>query len=124
MNRSGLDAARQRAKKLKLGESTRMILLCTDHDEAKCASSRQMSESWKYLKKRLKQLGLSGKGGVLRLEMKCCDVCKGGPIATVVPDGIWYGRCTPSVLERIIQDHLIEGKPVESHVIASPKGKD
>ena len=94
---------------------TRHVLVCTG---GYCSPDRRGREIYADLARLLQREGLLfGPTRVKRGETPCLGVCGGGPIVVVYPEGVWYGEVTPTLLERIVKEHLGQGRVVDEAVI-------
>ena len=92
----------------------RHVLICTGEF---CSPDRRGRALYARLAQLLQREGLLfGPTRVKRGETPCLGVCAGGPIVVVYPDGVWYAGVSDELLERIVVDHLKNGRVVEEAV--------
>jgi (2Fe-2S) ferredoxin/predicted RNA-binding protein with PIN domain len=118
--------ARALAATIAASRPARHVFLCAEATKPKCAPAEIGRPVWEHLKQRVKELGLDAVKPheglvpgqcILRTKADCLRICNDGPIAVVYPDGVWYRGVTVPVMERILIEHVLGGRPVESHVL-------
>lgn len=92
----------------------RHVLVCTG---GYCSPEHKGAELYARLASLLEREGLLfGPARVKRGETPCLGVCANGPVIVVYPEGVWYANVDDSLLERIVREHLKEGRVVEEAV--------
>lgn len=107
MGKSGAaDKLVRKAAKRRIDTMQRHVLICVDDD-----CDRKLLRRFR---KAIDARGLRATAAMSKI--KCFGICTSGPIVVVYPEGTWYARVTDDVVDRIVTEHLRDGRPVESHV--------
>lgn len=96
----------------------RHIFVCLGE---KCHKNDDGRDVYDHLKRKLKENAADpALRRVKRSQSKCLGVCQGGPISVVYPEGVWYCGMTKQKMDRVIDDHLKHGMPVQDWVFYPP----
>lgn len=94
------------------------VFVCT----GKSCSARESAEVRDEFERELKERGIlfgreaKGKnpnGTIVLTECASVGFCAIGPTVLVYPDGTWYAQVRSSDVREIIEEHLLNGRPVK-----------
>jgi (2Fe-2S) ferredoxin len=91
------------------------VFFCTNQreDGSQCCADCGAPGLRDYLKRRTKELGIAGQGGVRVNTAGCLDRCTEGPVIVVYPQAVWYTYVDQDDLEEILTEHLVRGRVIE-----------
>jgi (2Fe-2S) ferredoxin len=104
-------------QKLGIGNYDRHVFLCGG---PRCCTEEIGQEAWETLKNEVKaRFPLAGPHGCYRTKAACLRICCEGPTMVVYPEGTWYHGMTAERIPRLVQEHLVEGRPVQEWIFAT-----
>lgn len=56
-------------------------------------------------------------GSVRANQSGCLDYCEQGVAMVVYPEGVWYGQVTLADVDRIFEEHVLGGRPLEDKLL-------
>jgi (2Fe-2S) ferredoxin len=91
------------------------VFMCTHErtDGTACCQRYNAQKMQKYMKQKVKGLGKHSLNQIRINRSGCLGLCEQGPAMVVYPDNIWYSWIDEDDLDEIIEQHLVNGKPVE-----------
>jgi (2Fe-2S) ferredoxin len=91
------------------------IFFCTNQkaDHKKCCQDANAKDLCHYFKSQLVDLNLHGAGKFRVSSAGCLGRCAQGPNIVIYPDNVWYKYSSKQDLDKIINNHIINGKIVD-----------
>jgi (2Fe-2S) ferredoxin len=110
------------ANKLGIGNYHRHVFLCTGPN---CCPPEVGLAAWEALKQGIKEKGLSaGPRACYRTKVGCLRICCHGPTMVVYPEGTWYHGMTADHIPRLVEEHLVQGRPIAEWIFAKNSLKE
>lgn len=94
----------------------RHVFICTHGDCAEPELGEGLQRRFGELNRQHSLNKLSNPERVKCSMADCLGICSGGPVMVVYPEGIWYHHVDEAKLERIYQEHILGGRPVEEFI--------
>jgi (2Fe-2S) ferredoxin len=115
-----LKKARAEAQKRQVDDVARHFFICIGPD---CVAPKEGERLWSHVKKRVGEAKeQSPEGRIYRTKVGCLRICEQGPVGVVYPEGTWYAGLDRDAIDRVVREHLLQGRVVEDLQIGQSKG--